>query len=680
MGCMYPYKIYFVDNIKEIFHMHKKIISLILVFVMLLPLAVFADGEVILSEVMTEKTFTASDGTVLPYRMYVPANYSNDKEYSFLVFLHGAGNRGNDNLSQIKENCGLIKRIIGGETVTDGGSVINTSEEFIIIAPQCAKDMQWVDTPWDKSPDPSYSLDAVKQSIYSRAVEELIADTAKNYNINSDRMYITGLSMGGFGVWDFLMRRNDLWAAAIPMGGASDLLCADIIKDTPVWTFHQYLDTVVLSQGTQNITKELVKKGAKVKFTPYFDLQHNAWTKGYAEPDMLQWLYDHKKDGIKVACVGDSITEGAGIVNAAVDSYPTELAKLLGINYEVVNFGKSACTALTNTPYPYIETSEYKASLAYNPDILCIMFGTNDIKDENWPEGKDKFIDEYKAIIDSYKKYNPSLKVFIGIPPEILKLNVYGERNPEILENEGIPKIKELASLVDAVLVDTHTALKGKDELFPDFLHPNEEGAEILAKTFANAIKASETPANIVSVVDGASDWAKDEIALSYAIGLVPATVKDNYTQNITRENFCEAVMTLFAGVDIPYKPNNFEDTSNIAVANAYSLGIVNGVSDTVFDPYRNITREEISVMLDRAFRKIADVKDEEFVASFPDAHMISDWAKTSVNFMNAQGIIKGDPDGSVRPQDNTTREEALLLVSRTYFAANTYFSKVSSN
>lgn len=177
-----------------------------------------------------------------------------------------------------------------------------------------------------------------------------------------------------------------------------------------------------------------------------------------------------------------------------------------------------------------------------------------------------------------------------------------------------------------------------------------------------------------------ASDWAKDEIALSYAIGLVPATVKDNYTQNITRENFCEAVMTLFAGVDIPYKPNNFEDTSNIAVANAYSLGIVNGVSDTVFDPYRNITREEISVMLDRAFRKIADVKDEEFVASFPDAHMISDWAKTSVNFMNAQGIIKGDPDGSVRPQDNTTREEALLLVSRTYFAANTYFSKVSSN
>lgn len=89
------------------------------------------------------------------------------------------------------------------------------------------------------------------------AVDELISNVRKEYSIDDSRMYVTGLSMGGFGTWDLLMRNPDMFAAAIPMGGAADISYAEVLKDIPIWTFHQSLDTVVSVVGTQNIVKSL---------------------------------------------------------------------------------------------------------------------------------------------------------------------------------------------------------------------------------------------------------------------------------------------------------------------------------------------------------------------------------------------------------------------------------------
>lgn len=656
--------------------MKKKIFSmtgLLMAFIMLLStIHVFAaESENPAAEVMTKETFVSSDNTTLPYRLYVPEDYNAEKEYSFLLFLHGAGNRGDDNEKQVIQNTGLLNRIITGETVTYNGESIDSSKEFIIVAPQCQRDYQWVDTSWSVKPDPSYKLDEIAQSQYMTAVVELIADMQSRYNLNDSRMYITGLSMGGFGTWDLLMRYPDLFAAAIPMGGAGDTSKADVIKNTPVWTFHQLHDPTVASAGTVAMVKALTEVGAEVKFTPYFDTVHNAWTKGYAELDLLQWLYNHTKELKKVAFVGDSITYGASLTDRATESYPSIVDAKLGAGYEVGNFGVSATSALSTAKKPYVQTEEYKASLEFDADVLFIMFGTNDIKYENWTEGKDNFEADYVALINSYKEVNPDVKVYIGIPPRIFKENVFGERSPEILENEGIPAVYDVAKTVGAEVVDFFGATKDSPELFPDFLHPNADGTKLFAELVYEAI--AEEKAQVNPVTAGASDWAKGEVALSYAAGIMTEKLRGDYQSDITREEFCEMVVNILPDNLEASREAEFADCKNDAVKYAYSVGVVNGMSDSEFAPSAKATREEMATMLYRAYKLIAPEAASAISAQYPDKALISDWASESVDFMNECGIMLGDDSGNIMPKNNTTREQAILLVYRTYCSAYFY-------
>lgn len=645
----------------------------------LLSVPVFADdtGEASLltaAEVMTKETYIASDGTELPYRLYVPEDYDASKNYSFLLFLHGAGNRGNDNESQVKVNTGLIDRIINGEEITYGDTKIDSSKEFIIVAPQCASDYQWVDTSWAVTPDPSYNLSEVPQSQYMTAVVELLDKMKNDYSLNSDRLYVSGLSMGGFGTWDLIMRYPDLFAAAIPMGGAGDTKMASEIAKTPVWTFHQLQDPVVAPNGTLAMVRALCEVGASVKFTPYFDGVHNAWTKGFAEPDMLNWLYSHTKNKVKIAFVGDSITYGAGLTDRTNEAFPYLVKKELFNNYNVANFGVSATSALSTAKAPYINTPEYKESLEFAPDILHIMLGTNDIKNENWDLGKDNFIDDYMKIIDSYRAVNPEVDVYIGVPPRIFKENVYGTRSTKILEEEGIPAIKELAKKANATLVDYFEPLKDSGEYFPDFLHPDSNGHKIMADIVMDTIVLKEkefVPSK--SILDGASDWARDEVSYSYAAGIMPRILSENYQADITRQEFCQMVVNMLPAGITPIRDGSFKDCDDASVSYAYSIGVVNGIGSDQFAPEANATRQEMATMIYRAYKLIApDAKSEKF-GTAPDRSLVDAWAIEAVDFLNTQEIMKGDENGNINPYDNTSREEAVLLVYRAYCSANRY-------
>ena len=241
------------------------------------------DGKknVTLSKICAKETYTNSD-TVLPYRIYVPFNYSPDKEYPIFVNLHGAGHRGNDN----EKHLGFI-----GSLLTVNDLPLNDS---IIIFPQCPENNKWVDTDWGKG---SYSLDAVPESNELRALVELIGKIKSEYSVDEKRIYACGLSMGGYGVWNLLMRHSDLFAGGIAMCAAGDPTKADILVDMPVWAIHGAKDPTVPVSGSRDMYNAIkAAGGTKMEYTELPNNEHDVWTYTYANANIFRWLYQQVKD------------------------------------------------------------------------------------------------------------------------------------------------------------------------------------------------------------------------------------------------------------------------------------------------------------------------------------------------------------------------------------------------
>ena len=185
----------------------------------------------------------------------------------------------------------------------------------------------------------------------------------------------------------------------------------------------------------------------------------------------------NKDNPLRVACIGDSITEGVGLSDS--ETYPTQLSEMLGEGYEVENFGKQSATVMKNGKVSYWNTSEYTASLNYNPDIVVMMFGTNDARPENW-ENNSSFISDYEDLIESYNDLSTKPIVYIAYPTPVYAV-VYGITNDRIV-SEVIPSIQQVADNKGLTIIDTYTPLVNKISLFPDSLHPNEEGARLIAE------------------------------------------------------------------------------------------------------------------------------------------------------------------------------------------------------
>lgn len=191
----------------------------------------------------------------------------------------------------------------------------------------------------------------------------------------------------------------------------------------------------------------------------------------------------------RVACVGNSVTYGAGIENRDENSYPAQLQKLLGENYVVANFGKSGATLLSKGHRPYIQTDEYRLSLQFKPEMVIIHLGLNDTDPRNWPNYKDEFITDYTNLIQSYvKSGTPENELWICRMTPIFNQHPRfksGTRDWFWLIQEAIEQV----SINNRVgLIDLHTPLYSRPDLFKDALHPNAEGAGIIAKTAAEVV------------------------------------------------------------------------------------------------------------------------------------------------------------------------------------------------
>lgn len=190
-------------------------------------------------------------------------------------------------------------------------------------------------------------------------------------------------------------------------------------------------------------------------------------------------------DPIRVACVGDSITFGAGIKDRKKHNYPTQLQAILGDAYTTHNFGVSGATLLKKGNKPYWKLKQYKAAQDLQPNIVIIKLGTNDTKPGNW-QHKDDYKPDYIEMIETFRSLDSKPTVYLCYPAPVL-----GERwgiSDKTVREDVIPLIDEIAKATKTPIIDLYAPLKDKPELIPDQVHPNAEGAAIIAQTVAEAI------------------------------------------------------------------------------------------------------------------------------------------------------------------------------------------------
>lgn len=210
----------------------------------------------------TEEMFNGNVSFSYKYLLYLPDGYETETEtdFPFLLFLHGGGEKG-DNLDKVKRN-GPPKFLENKKDFP-----------FIVVSPQCPKDERWT----------AYKLN------------ELLQGLVEKYRIDKNRIYLTGLSMGGYGSWDLASNYPHWFAAIAPICGGGDVRRVRAIKDIPVWTFHGMRDNVIPIERSLELVRALEKIDGNIKFTVYPEANHNSWTKTYNNPELWEWFLKHKR-------------------------------------------------------------------------------------------------------------------------------------------------------------------------------------------------------------------------------------------------------------------------------------------------------------------------------------------------------------------------------------------------
>ena len=231
-------------------------------------------------DLMTAETFSVPETGTLPYRQYVTPGLPKDGKVPLILFLHGIGERGSDNAAQLKHGVAELIAFAGA----NGGAVI--------IAPQCPENDMWVTGIEPK--DPTHVMPA-EPSPPMKLTLALVNEKIEKMPVDPDRVYVTGLSMGGYGTWDIILRRPKLFAAALPICGAGDPTLASVIKGIPVMIAHGSADSVIPVARAHDMAAALKACGGNVQYREYEGVDHDSWTQTYADRDILKWMFDQRR-------------------------------------------------------------------------------------------------------------------------------------------------------------------------------------------------------------------------------------------------------------------------------------------------------------------------------------------------------------------------------------------------
>ena len=238
-----------------------------------------------------EKQLFISGEDTLLCRILSPLNFEATKKYPVVVFLHGAGERGNDNEAQLNW---------GADAFLD--SLTRVKYPAIVIFPQCPKNSKWSEYNKSSASDSTgYSWPSEQKMFTSlKLVMDFIDTLRESSQVDSKRIYLGGLSMGGFGTLELLWRRPELFAAAFPICGAVNPEKSKKFKSNlPLWIFHGDSDPVIPVSNSRLLYSFLKDKSKKVKYTEYPGVGHNSWTNAMNEPQLMEWLFAQKLKGKK---------------------------------------------------------------------------------------------------------------------------------------------------------------------------------------------------------------------------------------------------------------------------------------------------------------------------------------------------------------------------------------------
>lgn len=238
---------------------------------------------------LAERTFTDASGRELPYRILYPENYDPEGQYPLVLFLHGGGERGADNESQLVHGVENFLRPDNRERYP-----------CILIAPQCPATDYWASAKVDRSNYPvGLDFDYANRPP-TTALELALAlsrHTAEVEGVDPDRIYVTGLSMGGMGTFEAVYRAPEFFAAAAPVCGAGDAPAYGKLPATvPFWIFHGAEDGVVSVEESRNMYHRLQELGADVYYTEYPGVDHNSWDYVYPSLMWFSWLFEQRKN------------------------------------------------------------------------------------------------------------------------------------------------------------------------------------------------------------------------------------------------------------------------------------------------------------------------------------------------------------------------------------------------
>ena len=232
--------------------------------------------------IYSKAKWTSKDGEELRYRYRRPASIKGNNKYPLVLFLHGAGGRGNDNEQQLWDanSIGAFAK-----------QKVSSKYQSYIFAPQVPEGERWVSAKWNVE---DYSMPSISSSM-KLTFDALDAFIDKNKNVDTNRIYVLGLSMGGWGTWDAISRRPNYFAAAVPICGGGDKVHAANLNKVNIWAWHGKDDTVIDVTKSQQMVKAIQAQKGNIKYTEIKGRGHDSWLDVWNHKELWEWLYNQRK-------------------------------------------------------------------------------------------------------------------------------------------------------------------------------------------------------------------------------------------------------------------------------------------------------------------------------------------------------------------------------------------------